>query len=436
MARTESGRGKARRDVAETPPLATAVGAPKAPVVTPEWRAARRFAINIFLAYLAMLGVSCLIMHSSAVVARGNETTFDRSVFTAVNACTLTGFQQTMGLREMRAAGMAGPLLMLFLTFCGSLMSLIVGGLAACRVLRMPHTTWQIVWAAISSILLATMGGAAALAGNGRSVFEAIFQSASAFSNSGLWIGEFPSTTAGSTYFVLLPLVVLGGLGLPVLIELSDRIFGGPPISRHSRLVLTLTASFYLAGVIALLLAQTSAAIGGGWAAWRATLASCSIAAVSTRSAGLPFQSPASFTVAAQWLLMALMLIGAAPAGTAGGIKTTTVWQLRKGIADVLRGRVPHRATGVAAVWVSIFGLVLFAGVMLLFSSEPQISADRLIFLACSAIGNVGLSHDPVSITGPGLLILSALMLAGRIGSLAILWWLAETTGGIDVLVG
>jgi Trk-type K+ transport system membrane component len=416
--------------------MATVAGAPKPPAPTPEWRAARQLAINILLGYLVVMGVSSILFHAGIGVARGNETTLDRSVFTAVNASTLTGFQQTMGLREMREAGMSGPVFMLFLTFCGSLTSLIVGGLAASRILRMPHTTRQIVWAAITTLLLTTMAGAAALAGNGRSIFESIFQATSAFANSGLWIGHSPSSTGGSTFFVLLPLATLGGLGLPVLIELSDRVFGGPHLSRHSRVVLKLAAIFYLGGMILLLLAQAPSAAGGGWPAWRSAMASCSVAAVNSRSAGIPLQSPAVFSIAGQWILMALMVIGAAPAGTAGGIKGTTLWQLRNGIADILRGRVTHRVTGIAAVWFLGFMLLLFVGVIFLFSSEPQISADRLLFLACSAIGNVGLSHDPVSITGPGLLVLSALMLAGRLGSLATLWWLAETTGGVEVLVG
>jgi Trk-type K+ transport system membrane component len=409
---------------------------PKATLPSPQWRAARRLSINIVLVYLAVMVVACLVLHTSTVVASGNETTIDRAIFTAVNASTLTGFQQTMGVREMRAVGMRGPVLLLFLTLGGSLVSLIVGGLAASRVLRMPHTTRQIVWAAVTCILLTSLGGAAALAGGGRSVFEAIFQATCAFSNSGLWLGPFPSTTAASTYAVFLPLTILGGFGLPVLIELSDRIFGGPPLSRHSQVVLALAGAFYLGGMIALVLAQAPAAYGGGWPAWRNTLASCSVASINSRSAGLPFQSPLAFTAAGQWILMVLMLIGAAPAGTAGGLKTTTLWHLGAGVRGALRGRPIHRAFGIAAVWLSLLGLVLFLGIVLLVSSEPQISPDRALFLACSALGNVGLSHDPVSITGPGLLVLSGLMLAGRLGSLAILWWMAETTDGADVAVG
>jgi trk system potassium uptake protein TrkH len=341
-----------------------------------------------------------------------------------------------MGVREMRAAGLIGPTLLLGMTLAGSFLSLTVGGLAAGRILRMPQTAAQIAWAAGTALLLSTLGGGAALAAGGRNVFEALFHATCAFGNSALWLGPLPGTTDGATYLVLLPLVILGGLGLPVLIEICDRLFGGPPLSRHSRLVLKLAAGMYLAGFVALVLAQVPAAWAGGAVAWRNTIASCSVAAINTRSAGLPFQSPAAFTIAGQWLLMALMLIGAAPAGTASGLKTTTLWQLARGVRDVLRGRPVPRPVGIAAVWLIAFVVVLFAGILLMATIEPQIAPDRLLFLCCSAIANVGLSHDPVSITGPGLLVLSALMLAGRLGPLAVLWWMAETTSGADVLVG
>lgn len=434
MARSERAETKARRKEETRVPMAAAIA--PAGAIPSAWSRSRLVAGTALAIWFLLTIVSPFALRSGMVVAHGNETTYDRAFFTAISTTTLTGFQQTMGLREMRVTGLGGPILLLVLTFAGSLMTLLVGGIAASRILRMPHSASQIVWAATTAVLLTTLGGGAALAASGQPVFEAIFHSTCAFANSALWLGPSPSTTDGSTFFVLLPLVVLGGLGLPVLIELTDRLFGGPPLSRHSRLVLMLAGLVYLAGFVALVLAQTPAAWNGGWFAWRNTLASCSVAAINARTAGIPFESPAVFTVAGQWLLMALMLIGGASAGTASGLKTNTLWQLARGVRDVLRGRAVPRPFGIAAVWLGLFLLLLFIGVLLLATTDPQIASDRLLFLCCSALANVGLSHDPVSITGPGLIVLSLLMLAGRLGSLGILWWMAETTTGADVLVG
>jgi trk system potassium uptake protein TrkH len=429
---------RARSGAGRSDPLsyASVPVAPGSLTSDPAWSKARKIAFWLLAGYVASMLAVFLLLRTSLLVASGNETSGDRAVFTAVNAGTLTGFQQTMGLREMRQVGIYGPAVILVLTLIGSLVSLTVGGLAASRILAMPHTIRQIVSAAVTSVLLASLAGAAALAVTGMNVFDAVLQAASAFGNSGLHTGTLPTTLSPATYLVLLPLAVLGGLGLPVLIELGDRVFGGPSLSGNSRVVLRMTGIVYLLGFAALLLAQAPVASGAGWPAWRSTLASCSVAAVNTRTAGFAFQSPAAFTAAGQWILMALMLIGAASAGTAGGIKVNTLWQLGKGIRQVLAGRAVQRAVGIAAVWAGVYGAALFTGLLFLLTIEPQIPGDRLLFLAVSAIGNVGLSHDPVAITGPGLFVLSLLMLVGRLSPLGVLWWIAETTPGTDVLVG
>jgi Trk-type K+ transport system membrane component len=424
MAVTESRRGKDQR-----------TGALEAPVEAATGRGGI-LCIALTANYLLAMAVVCVAIRAPGIVPSGNETTWDRSIFTSVNAATLTGFQQTMGIREMAAAGAGGPVLLFALTVLGSLTSLFVGGMAGARVLRMPHTVGQIALAAITAEVIAVVAGAAALVGPGTPIFDALLQAASAFGNSGLWTGAYPPSSAPSSYLVLLPLTIVGGLGLPVLIEATNTIFGKATLSRHSQIVLVLTGVAYLIGLVVLVLAQSPVAAGGGWPAWRDTLASCTMASINTRTAGLPFQSPAAFTAAGQWLLMLLMIVGASPAGTAGGLKLTTLWQLFRGTGDVLGGRPAHRATGIAAVWLGIYTAALLIGVILLVQVQSQIPADRLLFLAVSALSNVGLSHDPVSITGPGLLVLSALMLIGRLVPMAILWWMARTTQGAQVLVG
>jgi len=63
-------------------------------------------------------------------------------------------------------------------------------------------------------------------------------------------------------------------------------------------------------------------------------------------------------------------------------------------------------------------------------------AADQLLFLAVSSTSNVGLAHDPVSIVGPGLYTLCALMLAGRLAPVFVLWWMARCTDDAEVAVG
>jgi trk system potassium uptake protein TrkH len=392
--------------------------------------------ILVMSAWAVLILLVCALIRVPGIVPHGNETTWDRAVFTAVSAATLTGFQQTMGVGEMAAVGPGGPVLLLLLTLAGTFMILFVGGTAASRVLRTGHTPLQIATAAATAQAVATIAGATALVGASGDAFVALFQAASAFGNSGLWIGPPPTTTGATTHAVLLPLAVLGGLGLPVLTDLASWVFSKGELSLNSRTVLKLSAVAYLAGFSLLLAAQIPAAGAGGWGAWRDTIASCTVMAVDTRTAGLPVQSPAAFTGAGQWVLMALMAIGAAPAGAAGGLKLTTLWQLAGGTREVLRGGIARRVTGIAIVWVGIYGVTLFVGMALLAACDSVTAGDRVLFLAVSALSNVGLSHDPISMTGPGLMVLSALMLVGRLTPLAVLWWLARAGDDLDVLVG
>jgi Trk-type K+ transport system membrane component len=53
-----------------------------------------------------------------------------------------------------------------------------------------------------------------------------------------------------------------------------------------------------------------------------------------------------------------------------------------------------------------------------------------------SALSNVGLSHDVLSMTRSSLLLVSAAMFFGRITPLLVLWWKVDTTRDAEVAVG
>src|SRR5687767_8965122 len=83
----------------------------------------------LLLAYLTFTALAFLALHLPGVGVAGQEIGFRRGVFAAVNATTLTGFQQDVGSSQIGA-----DVLRLVLTVGGTLFALIAGGIALVRV--------------------------------------------------------------------------------------------------------------------------------------------------------------------------------------------------------------------------------------------------------------------------------------------------------------
>jgi Trk-type K+ transport system membrane component len=392
---------------------------------------------------LLILGCSGWL-HAESVMAGGQSLNYDRALFLSVSTATLSGFQLTIGPNDFQ--GMQGPIILIILTLAGSLMTLIVAGLAAARVLRLSQSDRQIIVGAMTVELLAVLAGTAVLYTGHADFIDALLQSACAFGNSGAVItaksagqlnahSRFPAIASWQAQCVLLPLSIVGGLGLPVVMEVYDRLLGQTRrLSLHSRTVLRLTAGVYVLGTLLLFLTSMFHH-GPGTDGPRFAFLASTTTALNARSAGLPFDVLNVFSRPGQWLIVILMMIGASPAGTAGGLKATTFWHLYMGIRNVLTGRPVSRVFGIAAVWLA--GYCAFAGIgfLLLSSAAPQLVADQAAFLTISALSNVGLSHDPVSLVGWGLFVLDFIMLVGRLSPLVILWWMAVSTKDVEVLV-
>jgi trk system potassium uptake protein TrkH len=261
--------------------------------------------------------------------------------------------------------------------------------------------------------------------------------------NCGLYVDVPPGSREVGTHAVLLPLAVLGGLGITVVIELWDAVMHKRGLSRHARVVLRMTAGLYLAGLVGLVVLQmvaVEAPSGGrgpaGPAAsvpWGTALANASATSVNARTAGLAMLPVYSFPRAMVVLVMVLMVVGASPGGTGGGLKTTTVYELFMGVVRALRGEGVSRVFGVAAVWVGVYLVSVVLFYMMLLTSEPQMPGDRALFVIVSAVSNVGLSHDTLSMTRSSLYVVSAAMFAGRLAPLLVLWWMADTTREVAV---
>lgn len=396
----------------------------------------------LFPAYVTLIVLSIFLLKARSSMAQGNEMPFDRAVLTAVNTATLCGFPQSVGPNLLKGAA---PYVLLLLTIAGSLFSLIVGGLAVRRILRLRYTDRQVLVAAGIAEILALAIGAAGGCGMGLGGGEGapqfltgLSQGACAFGNSGMMLGGPFAAAAWQTHAIVLPVIVLGGLGITVLMELFDLFFHGKALSPHARTVLAWTVGLYVVGVAGFTLLQWLSApetlpIGPRFAQ---VLASDSVASINSRTAGISFEPIYTYPRAMMWAVILFMAIGASPGGTGGGLKTTTLHALFAGARRALRGQNPGRTFGLAMAWLGIYLGVALVGLILLLIAEPQMLGDQVFFLAVSALSNVGLSHDVLSISAKGSYILSALMLAGRMAPLLVLWWMADSTSDAELAIG
>jgi trk system potassium uptake protein TrkH len=385
-------------------------------------------------AFCAVIVLGCLLYHVPGLAThKGNELTWPQPLFTAVNAATLTGFQQAHNPDFYTSRG---QIVTFLLTLAGILFSFIGGGVAVIRIARLRFKDWHLIILAIASVLFVGVVGGASLICPGRDFWQAGFQAVSAFGNSGLTLGRLPSSSSAQALLVLLPLVVLGGLGLPVLMEIFDLLWRWKPLSKHSRTVLTWTAVTYLALSASLAVVQASDGSKSLWS-WAGNLPSCvadsSVQAINARSAGFGFLSISRLPQATTLILIGVMVIGASPGGTAGGVKVTTLATIATGTRDCLARRAPGRPFGTALIWLGVYLALLLASTVALLMTDPEIHLDRTLFLAASALGNVGLSHNPIDASNGGIYVLCLTMLIGRIAPLLMLWYLIDTTPEAEV---
>lgn len=125
---------------------------------------------------------------------------------------------------------------------------------------------------------------------------------------------------------------------------------------------------------------------------------------------------------------LGLMVVGASPSGTGGGIKTTSVSAALGGMWSSLRGnqsiaymgrRIPEERITAASASIVFYILCFLVGSGCLLLVQNQVFED-VIFEVASALGTVGLSRGITGdLTTFGKLIIIAVMYVGRVGPIS-----------------
>jgi trk system potassium uptake protein TrkH len=263
--------------------------------------------------------------------------------------------------------------------------------------------------------------------------YYAIFHSVSAFNNAGFSL--YPDNLvryAGDpwTNLVIAGLIILGGLGFLVYMNLRlwrlDRIKN--PLKLNTRVVLYSTAALLLIGTVAFLaLEWNNPKTLGALEPWQRVHAAFFMS-VTPRTAGFNTVDYDLITHSSTFVTLLLMFIGASPASTGGGIKTTTFFVLLLSAISFVRyggeptafGRrielsVILKALAVTFLGVQLVGLAFTA----LSLTEPAASPVKVVFEVISAFATVGLSMNfTPTLSEAGRVIVIVLMFLGRVGVL------------------
>ncbi len=269
----------------------------------------------------------------------------------------------------------------------------------------------------------------------GSSWWLAFFHAGSAFNNAGFSLFSDNLVGLATDPVVILPIcaaIVLGGLGFPVLRELAMRCRRRPG-ARRPRLSLHSTMTLW--GTVVLLVLGIAcfwAFEGGGVLASRPVgdQALGAIAgSVFPRTAGFNSVDYGAVGEETKLVTILLMFVGGGSAGTAGGIKITTLMVLVFAVLAEVRGRSdvtvgPRRLPAVVlcqALAVSALAAALVLGSTLLLTALTGLPVIDVSFEVVSAFATVGLSTGITAGLPPtAQLVLMVLMFVGRVGTITV----------------
>lgn len=285
-------------------------------------------------------------------------------------------------------------------------------------------------------------------------IIGSIFNAVSAFCNAGMDIlGDNSLELYKMNWLINLTtiyLIVAGGLGFPVwwdLMRVIDQerkeekteIYHRKwrhflhdffeKLELHSKLVIILTIALILMGTTIILLLEWNNPKTIGNLPFSGKVLVSLFQSVTTRTAGFLTIPQENFCDASTMIFLIFMFIGGSPCGTAGGVKTVTVYMMILAAVSTVKGRnhveafqrrIDHSyiKKGMAVILFSISGL--FLSVICLCLVQKADFLD-ILYECTSAIATVGLSRNLTgSLTIWGQLVIIITMYMGRIGPISL----------------
>ena len=416
--------------------------------------AARRSPARLtLLAFGLIVGTFTGLLSLPVATSDGHQAPFADALFTATSAVCITGLTTVDTGTYWSPTGQAFILIGIWIGGLGVMTLASVLGMAVSRRIGLTQRLLAAsevgsrglgeVGSLIRIVVLTsvTIQGAVALLliprlafdePFGTAVWHGVFYSVSAFNNAGFVPTAEGLVPYAGDWWMCVPImlgVFVGALGFPVIHDLARRGWRPSRLSLHSKL--TVVTSLALLGVTTLLLGafewnreQTLGGLGLG-----NKILSALFASVMPRSGGFATTDVGEMHEASWLLLDGVMFIGGGSASTAGGIKVTTFAVLLIAILAEARGdrdmeafgrRIPRESLRLA-VAVTFVGAVMVLVASLALLEITGETLDKVLFEVISAFATVGLSTGLTpDLPDAGKYVLSALMFAGRTGTITV----------------
>jgi trk system potassium uptake protein TrkH len=436
------------------------------------WRLSRVQAVVLGYLLLILLGSGLLLL--PAAQPRTGASFLD-CLFTATSAVTLTGLVTI----STTAWAPLGKLIILVLIQLGGLAYMTIGTIFALLLglrlglrtrllqvseglgsLRMRDALHIVPYVALVAIGLEALGAVALglrfAAAHGMTIGQAtytgIFYAVSAFCNAGFNL--LPGGLATPSYrgdlwllVILGVLITLGGLGFGVLMELALR--RKVRLSLRARLVLVTSLVLMLVGLGLVYLFEwgNGATLGAANQSWLHRLVTAWFMSVTARTAGFSPIDLNAMSPPSLFVLALLMMIGASPDGTGGGVKTTTVAVIVLAIFALLRRRADIEVFGrriggelvrLALSLVSIYLIAILLVILAISFTEINLKGlapgaatmalyGKLMLEVVSAFSTGGLSAGITPTLSPfSRLLIIISMFLGRVGPLVFAYLFAQ----------
>ena len=271
-----------------------------------------------------------------------------------------------------------------------------------------------------------------------RGSWYSIFHAISAFCNAGFdLMGNVTGPYSSLMYYVnnttitlaISALIILGGLGFPVILDIvkNKKI---SKLNMHSKIVLISTSILIVVGMLFILIVEYKNVGTLGNLSLKGKILASLFQSVTIRTAGFATIDLTILHQATLFIMMIFMFVGASPASTGGGVKTTTIAVLILTVKSFLLGKEDIEVFGrritsstvrksVGIFFVGV--LAVLTGILLIVLIEPEFDLLEASFEVVSALATVGLSIGGSSnLTSIGKLLIVIYMFMGRVGLLTI----------------